>query len=167
MYWGSLMIGRWAGAVSVFNLSKMQQTIATVIVPFFAFLVIIGVNEIAQKDMSHLYYYIICVAIQVVLFLVTRNKPALTLIVFGVFGVSAMIVGLLTSGNVAIYAFLSGGLACSIMWPSIFTLAITGLGKYTAQGSAFLVMMILGGGIIPTKIPRGFLDEFLVLCLIY
>lgn len=149
MYWGSLMIGRWAGAVSVFNLSKMQQTIATVIVPFFAFLVIIGVNEIAQKDMSHLYYYIICVAIQVVLFLVTRNKPALTLIVFGVFGVSAMIVGLLTSGNVAIYAFLSGGLACSIMWPSIFTLAITGLGKYTAQGSAFLVMMILGGGIIP------------------
>lgn len=149
MYWGSLMIGRWAGAVSVFNLSKMQQTIATVIVPFFAFLVIIGVNEIAQKDMSHLYYYVICVAIQVVLFLVTRNKPALTLIVFGVFGVSAMIVGLLTSGNVAIYAFLSGGLACSIMWPSIFTLAITGLGKYTAQGSAFLVMMILGGGIIP------------------
>jgi FHS family L-fucose permease-like MFS transporter len=35
------------------------------------------------------------------------------------------------------------------MWPSIFTLSITGLGKYTAQGSAFLVMMILGGGIIP------------------
>ena len=60
-----------------------------------------------------------------------------------------MVVGLLTTGNIAIYAFLSGGLACSIMWPSIFALAITGLGKYTAQGSAFLVMMILGGGIIP------------------
>lgn len=60
-----------------------------------------------------------------------------------------MIIGLLTTGNIAIYAFLSGGLACSIMWPSIFALAVTGLGKYTAQGSAFLVMMILGGGIIP------------------
>jgi FHS family L-fucose permease-like MFS transporter len=35
------------------------------------------------------------------------------------------------------------------MWPSIFSLAIAGLGKYTSQGSAFLVMMILGGGIIP------------------
>jgi FHS family L-fucose permease-like MFS transporter len=35
------------------------------------------------------------------------------------------------------------------MWPSIFSLAITGLGKYTSQGSAFLIMMILGGSIIP------------------
>lgn len=149
MYWGSLMIGRWTGAISVFNLTKQQQVIATIVVPFIAFLVIIGINTIAQKDMSHLYYYVICVAIQIVLFLLTKNKPALTLIIFGLFGVIAMIVGLLTTGNVAIYAFLSGGLACSIMWPSIFALAVTGLGKYTAQGSAFLVMMILGGGIIP------------------
>lgn len=149
MYWGSLMIGRWAGAISVFNLNKQQQMIATIVVPFIAFLVIIGINTIAQKDMTHLYYYVICIVIQVVLFLVSKNKPALTLIIFGLFGVLAMIIGLLTTGNIAIYAFLSGGLACSIMWPSIFTLAITGLGKYTAQGSAFLVMMILGGGIIP------------------
>lgn len=149
MYWGSLMIGRWTGAISVFNLNKQKQMIATIVVPFVAFFVIIGINMIAQKDMSHLYYYAICIVIQVILFLVSKNKPALTLIIFGVFGVTAMIIGLLTTGNIAIYAFLSGGLACSIMWPSIFTLAITGLGKYTAQGSAFLVMMILGGGIIP------------------
>ena len=35
------------------------------------------------------------------------------------------------------------------MWPAIFTLSIAGLGKYTTQGAAFLIMMILGGGIIP------------------
>ena len=35
------------------------------------------------------------------------------------------------------------------MWPAIYNLSLMGLGKYTAQGSAFLVMMILGGGIIP------------------
>jgi FHS family L-fucose permease-like MFS transporter len=35
------------------------------------------------------------------------------------------------------------------MWPSIFSLSLAGLGKYSTQGSAFLVMMILGGGIIP------------------
>jgi FHS family L-fucose permease-like MFS transporter len=35
------------------------------------------------------------------------------------------------------------------MWPSIFSLSVAGLGKYTTQGSAFLIMMILGGGIIP------------------
>ena len=35
------------------------------------------------------------------------------------------------------------------MWPCIFSLSIRNLGKYTSQGSAFLIMMILGGGIIP------------------
>ncbi|MGV4414523.1 MFS transporter [Chryseobacterium sp. T1] len=149
MYWGSLMIGRWTGAISVFNLSKRNHLIAIIVVPFIAFLVIIGLNSIAQKDMSHLYYYAICIALQVIVFLISGDKPARTLIYFGIFGVLAMIIGLVTTGNIAIYAFLSGGLACSIMWPCIFTLAITGLGKYTAQGSAFLVMMILGGGIIP------------------
>ena len=69
--------------------------------------------------------------------------------IFGLLGVLAMIIGTQTSGTVATYAFLSGGLFCSIMWPSIFSLSIAGLGKYTSQGSAFLIMMILGGGIIP------------------
>jgi FHS family L-fucose permease-like MFS transporter len=35
------------------------------------------------------------------------------------------------------------------MWPCIFSLATQGLGKYTSQGSAFLIMMILGGAFIP------------------
>lgn len=41
LYWGSLMIGRWTGAVSVFNLSKKIKRILTVVVPFFAFGVIL------------------------------------------------------------------------------------------------------------------------------
>ncbi|RYZ98294.1 MAG: hypothetical protein EOO68_14025 [Moraxellaceae bacterium] len=60
-----------------------------------------------------------------------------------------MSIGMMTTGKVAVFAFVSGGLACSIMWPCIFTLAVTGLGKYTSQGSTFLIMMILGGAIIP------------------
>lgn len=79
----------------------------------------------------------------------SKNKPVRTLLIFSVFGITALLVGLNTTGIVAIYAFLAGGLACSIMWPAIFNLSLLGLGKYTAQGSAFLVMMILGGGIIP------------------
>lgn len=149
MYWGSLMIGRWAGAISVFNLSSSKRQLALIFVPLIAFTVIIGVNSIAQKDMTTLYYYVFCVFLQIIAFFMSKNKPARTLIIFGLFGVLAMIIGLFSTGTVAIYAFLSGGLACSIMWPAIFSLAITGLGKYTSQGSAFLVMMILGGGIIP------------------
>ncbi len=149
MYWGSLMIGRWAGAIAVFNLNKGKRAVALILVPLIAFSVIIGANVIAQKDMTPLYYYIICVFIQIVLFFISKDRPAATLLIFGIFGIFAMLIGLFSEGTIAIYAFLAGGLACSIMWPSIFSLALMGLGKYTAQGSAFLVMMILGGGIIP------------------
>ncbi len=149
MYWGSMMIGRWAGAVSVFKLAKSTKHLLLIIVPVIAYSVIIGVNTLAGFDMSNLYFYIICIALQIGAFFLSKDKPARTLLVFAVFGAIAMTVGLLTTGTVAIYAFLAGGLACSIMWPAIFSLSIIGLGKYTAQGSAFLVMMILGGGIIP------------------
>lgn len=44
------------------------------------------------------------------------------------------------------------------MWPCIFSLAVTGLGKYTSQGSAFLIMMILGGAIIPPS--QGVVCDF-------
>lgn len=149
MYWGSLMIGRWAGAISVFDLKGTKKTLALIVVPLIAFGVILGVNILSGKDMKPLYYYVFCVFIQIGAFFLTKDKPARTLTIFGTFGIIAMLVGLFTTGTVAIYAFLAGGLACSIMWPSIFSLSILGLGKYTSQGSAFLVMMILGGGIIP------------------
>lgn len=149
MYWGGLMIGRWAGAISVFDLKAGAKKVALVLVPIVAYGVIIGVNILAQKDMTPLYLFIICIAIQISAFFISKDKPARTLFVFGSLGVIAMLIGLFTEGMVAIYAFLAGGLACSIMWPAIFSLSVIGLGKYTSQGSAFLVMMILGGGIIP------------------
>ncbi len=149
MYWGSMMIGRWAGAVSAFNLSKNKRLLLTVVLPFIAFGVVITANTLAQYDMSHLYAFAACVALQIVLILITKNMPAKTLMGFSLFGIIALIVGLNTTGMIAIYAFLCGGLACSIMWPAIYNLSLMGLGKYTAQGSSFLIMMILGGGIIP------------------
>ena len=149
MYWGGLMIGRWAGAVSVFNLSKNLKLLLQIIVPLVAFGVILSVNWIADYNIRPLLYFVICVAIQITAFNIGNNKPARTLLIFGLLGMTAMVIGTQTSGTVATYAFLSGGLFCSIMWPCIFSLSIAGLGKYTSQGSAILIMMILGGGIIP------------------
>jgi FHS family L-fucose permease-like MFS transporter len=111
--------------------------------------VVLFVNFISGQDITPLYAYAVVVAVQITGFFLGQDKPAKTLLIFGLFGMIAMIIGLFSTGTVAIYAFMSGGLFCSIMWPAIFALGITGLGKYTSQGSAFLVMMILGGGIIP------------------
>jgi FHS family L-fucose permease-like MFS transporter len=120
-----------------------------IVVPLIAFGILLGVGTLAQYNMKPMFYYLICVLIQIAAFYISKDKPARTLMIFGFLGVLAMIVGLYTKGTVATYAFLSGGLCCSIMWPCIFSLSIAGLGKYTPQGSAFLIMMILGGGIIP------------------
>jgi FHS family L-fucose permease-like MFS transporter len=149
MYWGSLMIGRWTGAINAFNLSRSTKLILQFIVPLVAFVVIIVINTQFGYDMRPLYYYVVCVIIQIGAFYLSNNKPARTLLIYSLLGMVAMVIGLLGTGTIAIYAFLSGGLMCSIMWPCIFSLSIAGLGKYTSQGSAFLITMILGGGILP------------------
>jgi len=159
MYWGSMMIGRWTGAISAFEFKNNTKKLLTIIVPLVAFGIVIGANSIAQYDMSPLYMYVVCIFIQISAFFLSKDKPAKTLLIFSVIGIAAMLVGIFNTGNLAIYAFLTGGIACSIMWPSIFALSIAGLGKYTTQGAAFLIMMILGGGIIPPI--QGKLSDFL------
>ena len=149
LYWGSLMICRWTGAVSIFNLEKTAKKLALIVVPFLAFSLILFVNFLHGNDVSELYPYAICVAILIAANFLGKEKQARTLMIFAVFGILAMLIGLMTTGKIALYAFISGGLFCSVMWPCIFSLSIAGLGKHTSQGSSFLIMMILGGSIIP------------------
>lgn len=149
LYWGSLMIGRWTGAISVFNPSDSLKKILMVVVPYVAFGVVIASNAIAGHDFGPFYMYAFVILFQIAGFFLGKDRPTSTLLIFGGLGALAMLIGLFSHGTIATYAFISGGLFCSIMWPSIFTLATAGLGRYTAQGASFLVMMILGGAIIP------------------
>jgi FHS family L-fucose permease-like MFS transporter len=149
MYWGSLMIGRWTGAIAALSFSDLMKSRLKLVIPFVAFAVVLLLTYLAGHTVEMLFFYIVCVAVQMLVAYLSQDKPAKTLIYFSVFGLVAMFIGLHTTGIVSIFSFLTGGLACSIMWPSIFSLAINGLGKYTTQGSAFLIMMILGGAIIP------------------
>ena len=151
LYWGGLMIGRWVGAITVFDPSKGLKNVLLIIVPFIAFGVILSVNYLAGNEFSakEILFFAVCIAIQILGFFLAKDRPVKTLKIFSLLGMIGMLIGLFASGNVALFAFLSGGLFCSIMWPCIFTLSIAGLGKYTSQGSAFLIMMILGGAIIP------------------
>jgi FHS family L-fucose permease-like MFS transporter len=78
-------------------------------------------------------------------------------------GVAAMTAALLVvtamiaSGAVAMWAILLVGLFNSIMFPSIFTLGIAGLGKLTGKGSAIMIAAIVGGAIIP--LAQGFIAD--------
>ena len=159
MYWGGLMIGRWAGSISAFNVTSSLRQILLTVVPLVAFGIVLAVIAISQYDPAPLYLFVVCVLVQIAGFYISKDKPARTLLLFSLLGVAAMVIGIMSTGKLAIYAFLSGGLFCSIMWPAVFTLSVTGLGKWTTQGSAFLIMMILGGGVIPPL--QGKLADFM------
>src|SRR6185312_3307734 len=106
MYWGSLMIGRWVGSISAFELSESAKKWLTFVVPMVAFVIVLLVNAASGYAVQILYYYIVCVLIQVGAFYVSKDKPARMLMIFGFLGVAAMAVGLATTGKIAIYAFI-------------------------------------------------------------
>jgi FHS family L-fucose permease-like MFS transporter len=64
---------------------------------------------------------------------------AIVLVLTGIFG----------KGALAMWAILAVGLFNSIMFPTIFSMAVHGLGRHTGQGSGILCMAIVGGAIVP------------------
>lgn len=158
LYWGSLMVGRWTGALAVFDLKKSTKNLLMIVVPLVAFALILFVNHMRGNEIKNMYVYVISIFILIGAFFYANERPAKMLFTVAFFGLTAMVIGLLTTGQLSTFAFISGGLACSVMWPCIFALAVTGLGKFTSQGSAFLIMMILGGAIIPPT--QGVICDF-------
>ncbi len=149
LYWGSMMIGRWTGAVSVFNLSKKTKRLMVTIVPFFAFGIICLANYLKGNPIEDFKYYPIFLLFLVGANLYAQEKPVKLLLAVSTLAIGFVVVSLFSTGMLANYCLIACGLCCSVMWPGIFTLAIAGIGKYASQGSAFLIMMILGGAIIP------------------
>lgn len=68
-----------------------------------------------------------------------------------------ILVAILSSGQMAMWAILLVGLCNSIMFPTIFSLAINGLKEHTSQGSGILCLAIVGGAFIPLL--QGFLAD--------
>jgi len=68
-----------------------------------------------------------------------------------------LIVAILASGSVAMWAVLLIGLCNSIMFPTIFSLALRGLKQHTSQGSGILCLAIVGGAILPLL--QGFVAD--------
>lgn len=148
LYWASLMIGRWTGAVDAFDISAGFKKILRFLAPYLAFGVFLMVNAIAKHDLSHFYIYGLVILVMIACDIASKGNPARMLLIFSCMGILSLIFGMMTSGMTSVYAFTSVGLFCSTLWPCIFALAINGLGKHTNQGSGYLIMMIMGGGII-------------------
>ena len=148
LFWASLMFGRWTSATGAFGVSKSAAQILRFLMPYIAFGVFLLVNAIAQHDLSPFYIYGVVIVFMILGDIMSKGSPARLLFIYSIMGIVALFIGMLADGMVSVYAFISVGLFCSTLWPCIFTLAIAGLGKHTNEGASFLIMMIMGGGII-------------------
>ena len=115
-----------------------------------AFLVIYIANYV-KSDMAIVTVLplLVFVAIAFILFVAAKSFPSKTLCYFASTVILLLLITIFFTGDVAFWSVIGIGLFNAIMWSNIFTLSIDGLGKYTSQGSSLLVMMILGGAIIP------------------
>lgn len=104
---------------------------------------------------------------------VMQKIPAAKVLAFNsVMVVILIITSMLTTGYVALWSIVLVGLFNSIMFPTIFTLAIDGLGKHTSQGSGILCLAIVGGAIVPMIMgiladSFGLANSFVVAILCY
>ncbi len=108
---------------------------------------------ISDKDATYLWGSVAMVGFMVGrfsgTFLMRYIKPARLLALYALICVALVATGVMASGKIAVYAFIGVPFFMSIMFPTIFSLGIAGLGEETKIASSFLVMSIVGGAIIP------------------
>jgi MFS transporter, FHS family, L-fucose permease len=149
LFWGSSMMGRWAMAARNVEAKTNPKILSTLLVPFLAFGLVLGINYLYGSAIKPLLAYSICILGLLLALFIGRGLAIRTLLIFALCGAASMAIGVWGSGKLALYALIAGGLFCSVLWPIVFSLGLRGLGNYTNQGSAWLVMMILGGALIP------------------
>lgn len=145
-YWGGAMIGRFLGGVALGKAGLLRKTLSMLAIAVVLTVLIVflsGLNDV------QIIYYILFQAVALILFLFSRNSR-INLVLFSIVNIINLIIGSTMHNSwFAVWAIISIGIFNSVMWPNIFDLAIEGLGKLKEQAASFLVMMILGGAILP------------------
>jgi FHS family L-fucose permease-like MFS transporter len=137
------------GAIGIFVYVGAEVSIGSFLVSFFNDPNIAGLEE-SQAAKYIAYYWGGAMVGRFIGAAVMQKLAAGKVLAFNAFmAVVFIIITILASGQVAMLAILLVGLCNSIMFPTIFSLAINGLGQHTSQGSGILCLAIVGGAILP------------------
>lgn len=149
-YWGGAMIGRFLGSVSLSNMSSGKKTASMVLLAAAGFAVIYVINYLLHGlSFGQVVVFLAFMILNFLGFHLGKGMPSRLLAIFALLNVVLICTAMLSSGTIAVWSLLAIGLFNSIMWSNVFTLAIDGLENRTAEASSILIMMILGGAVLP------------------
>jgi FHS family L-fucose permease-like MFS transporter len=178
-YWGGAMVGRFVGSALLHGVRAIYMGICSAIAGLLLILSFLSSGHVVLDGHPQVSGFlsgifgllvqarplvVLCLIAVALLFLVSALKSGPVSMNTGhLLGLAAISTALLVStsmltyGYVAMWSIILVGFFNSIMFPSIFTLGIAGLGPLTGDGSGMLVMAIVGGAIIP--VVQGFIAD--------
>ena len=137
------------GAVGIFVYVGAEVSIGSFLVNFLGESHIANMEE-ADAAQYIAYYWGGAMVGRFIGSVVMQKIHAGTVLAFNAFMAAALVlVAMNSSGAIAMWSILAVGLFNSIMFPTIFSLALRGLGPHTSQGSGILCLAIVGGAILP------------------
>jgi FHS family L-fucose permease-like MFS transporter len=137
------------GAVGIFVYVGAEVAIGSFLVNFFSLPEIAGMGEHQAAQLIAFYWGGAMVGRFVGAYVMQFIAAGKVLLFNSLMSVILILLAVTTTGHVAMWSILLVGLCNSIMFPTIFSLAVTGLGKHTAQGSGVLCLAIVGGALLP------------------
>lgn len=145
------------GAIGIFVYVGAEVSIGSFLVNFLGEKNIAGLAEADAGKYVSFYWGGAMIGRFVGAAVMQKVNPGKVLGVASVIAAFLVVVTMFSSGSLAMWLILSVGLFNSIMFPSIFSLGVAGLGKHTGQASGILCMAIVGGALIPLL--QGFLAD--------
>jgi FHS family L-fucose permease-like MFS transporter len=137
------------GAVAIFLYVGGEVSIGSFLINFLGEKDIAGLAPAAAAQYVSLYWGGAMVG-RFIGFAVMRYVSPGKLLAMNALGAIVLVLcAIFGHGALAMWAILAVGLCNSIMFPTIFSMALHGLGKFTGQGSGILCMAIVGGALVP------------------
>ena len=143
-----------AGAVGIFTYVGAEVTIGSLLVNYMGLPSIANLPEATAARWLMAYWGGAMIGRFAGSAILQRVRTGILLGLAGIVACALVLASVLSSGHLAMYTLLAVGLCNSIMFPSIFTLGIQGLGPLTSKGSSLLIAAIVGGALLPLATGR-------------
>ena len=137
------------GAVGIFMYVGAEVAIGSMLVNYLASPTVAGLTEQKASQLIAYYWGGAMVGRFIGALVMQKISGGKVLAFNAVMAIVFILVSILSSGNIALWSILGVGLFNSIMFPTIFSLALQQLGKHAPQGSGILCLAIVGGAIVP------------------